>query len=148
MNSPNLKIILNTVYRMSNLGDAAITKIMIEGIKKKFSSSKISIFCYNPASDSDFFSKYSNVYDDLYSIEEFKVPKFLIAINFIIKTLSYFIWLKSKHFPINLKAKKKLQLLKESDIIIYVGGGYLGGSQISFPVFCTRFARSETLCCS
>ena len=35
MNSPNLKIILNTAYRMSNLGDAVITKIMIEGMLKK-----------------------------------------------------------------------------------------------------------------
>jgi len=143
MKSPDLKIILNTAYRMSNLGDAVITKIMIEGIKKKFSASKISIFCSNPSSDSDFFSKYSNVYGDLYSIEEFKVPKFLIAINFIIKTLSYLIWLKLKGFPINLKAKKKFKLLEESDIIIYAGGGYLGGTYNLFPTIITLYLSKK-----
>ena len=67
MNSGNLKIVLNTAYMMSNLGDAAITKIMIEKLNK-FSKSEISIFCYNPSSDFDFFSKYSNVYGDIYSM--------------------------------------------------------------------------------
>ncbi len=141
MNSGNLKIVLNTAYMMSNLGDAAITKIMIEKLNK-FSKSKISIFCYNPSSDFDFFSKYSNVYGDLYSIENElnpSVPKFLIAIKFIIKTLSYLAWSKLKNFPINFKTKEKIKLLKQSNLIIYAGGGYIGGSNNPFPTIFTLY---------
>jgi len=127
-----------------NKGDAAIAKCHLEGIIRLFPQSKISILSGRPNDEKEFFSKYAaDVHGYLFSTYGRKLPKFLLSVEFIFKTVMYLIWIKFKQFPIDNNGKTILSLYKKSDVIIYSGGGYLGGpyrsiADVLIPIFIAR----------
>jgi colanic acid/amylovoran biosynthesis protein len=118
---------------MSNLGDAIITKILLDNLKNCFPTSTITVFTGRPKSDESFFSKYHNVHPDLYTVEHNVKSKKILAIQFFFNTILYFIWIKFQKFPINSAGKNYFSLIKKSNLIIFAGGGYLGGNYNPLP---------------
>src|SRR3990172_1802823 len=61
----------------------------------------------------------------------------------IIKTLLYLLWIKLRFIPIDKHGKSILNLYEKSDLIIFGGGGYLGGSyksiqDVLIPIFLAK----------
>ena len=108
-------------------GDFVIARGMLDAITHYYPTAKISILCRNTRADEKFFSKYGDVYGELFVTYGRNLPRPLLAIEFIFKTLLYLIWIQFKHIPIDKHAKTIFSLYEKSDLIVYCGGGSPGG---------------------
>jgi len=121
--------VLNIPAPISNKGDEAIAKCMIESINKSYHNSKIFIICSDPEKERKFFQQFSvDVYGRLFSTKNKVCSRAFLSIEFFIKTLWYLVWTKIKFLPIDKNAKTFFNLIEKSDLIIFGGGGYLGGT--------------------
>ena len=112
---------------VTNNGDHAIIKSMCKSIYNKFPDSKITVLFNHPKQDALLNSKTKKVYGNLFKIEGRKSHSIFLALEYIFKTIQYLIWIKWKFIPIDVNAKTILNLYKKADLIIFAGGGYLGG---------------------
>jgi len=119
--------LITKVLSTYSKGDFAVAKGMLDTITHHYPTAKISILCRDVPLDKKFFSKYGDVYNELFVIYGRKLPKPLLAIEFFFKTLLYLIWIRFKCIPIDQNAKTIFSLYEKSDLIVYCGGGSPGG---------------------
>ena len=129
---PNL--LITKVLDSNGRGDFAIAKSMLEAIKVQYPYANLSIFCRN-FKDKKLFSKYGQVYEELIINTNRKLPKFILALDSLIKALYFLAWLKFQKLPISNRVKSIFYLYKNSDMIINCGGGSLGGYGIGHLFF-------------
>jgi len=127
-------LLITKVLDSSSRGDFAIAKGMLEAIKLQYPNANLSIFCRNFI-DKKLFSKYGQVYEELFIKTNRKLPKFILALDCLIKALYFLVWLKFQKLPISNRVKTIFYLYKNSDMIINCGGGSLGGYGIGHLFF-------------
>lgn len=141
--------ILEVPSNINNKGDAAIVRGNLTALLHKFPTSKI-IICYSKHHEhKHFFNKDQKTSNRLFdNIENRKVPLFFKMLVLIFKSFQYLIWIKFKRIPIDEQAKNIFNLYENSDIIIYTGGGYLGGpywslSSVLLPIYFAKKLKKK-----
>ena len=124
--------LITKVLSSYSKGDFAVAKGMLDTITHHYPTAKISILCRDVPLDKKFFSKYGDVYSELFVMYGRKLPKPLLAIEFFFKILLYLIWIRFKYIPIDQNAKTIFSLYEKSDLILYCGGGSPGGYGLAF----------------
>lgn len=129
-----MKITITNCFTWYNKGDAGIVQGTIETLKNIFGTDiEINILSYMPNEDSKRFLKDKNVkgvYSNMVNpynqdTHRYEMSKKALAIN-IIKDLIQVNINKTKF----LNNNKTMQILENSDLIVAVGGGYLGGENL------------------
>ncbi len=129
-----MKITITNYFTWYNKGDAGIVQGTIETLKNIFGTDiEINILSYMPNEDSKRFLKDKNVkgvYSNMVNpynqdTHKYEMSKKALAIN-IIKDLIQVNINKTKF----LNNNKTMQILENSDLIVAVGGGYLGGENL------------------
>jgi len=126
--------LITKVLSSYSKGDFAVAKGMLDTITHHYPTAKISILCRDVPLDKKFFSKYGDVYSELFVMYGRKLPKPLLAIEFFFKILLYLIWIRFKYIPIDQNAKTIFSLYEKSDLILYCGGGSPGGYGLAFLI--------------
>jgi len=125
------KFVIEVPALVNNKGDAAIFQKNVFALTKHFPGSKIYVCYSKPIEHKDFFKNNISVYNRLFDhIEQRNCPMFFKLIELIFKTLQYLTWIKFKGIPIDKNAKSIFDLYQKSDIIIFTGGSYIGGSSL------------------
>ena len=135
--------VIHFAHSFSNKGDNAMISSLLQGINEFHPQSKIFLLCKKKEVEKNNFMSNVKLYDNLFPNYETKLPKFLQMFVGVFKTLWYVLWIKFNSIPIDNNAKRILNIHRESDIIIFGGGGYLGGpyrslSGILVPIFLTK----------
>ncbi|MGI8351378.1 polysaccharide pyruvyl transferase family protein [Niallia circulans] len=132
------KITVMNAYTWFNKGDAGILLGTLNEINRVFSKEniEINILSFTPEVDNSHYGKVENVkrvYSNIlnpYPFNKTKKGKFIaitkLAYNAILNTILFFIFR-----GLAFKKMKQLSILKESDIIIVCGGGFLGGKKFN-----------------
>lgn len=129
-----MKIAITNYFTWYNKGDAGIIQGTIEVLKNIFGDDiEINILSYMPNEDSKRFLKDKNVkgvYSNMVNpynqdTHIYEMSKLALVTN-IIKNLIRININKTKF----LNNNKSMQVLDESDLIVVVGGGYLGGENL------------------
>jgi len=125
------RFVIEVPALINNKGDAAIFQGNVFALTKHFPGSKIYVCYSKPIEHKDFFNNNLSVCNRLFDhIEQRNCPKFFKLIEFIFKIFQYLTWIKFKRIPIDKHAKSIFNLYQKSDIIIFTGGMYIGGSSL------------------
>jgi len=116
-----------TIVGMSNKGDSAILKTMINSISKSYSSPNFTFLSPSPGVDKQFFSTFGNVFQGELFLGVDEKSKFFRITYVTLRIFQYLLWSKFNFIPIDRRAKRIFQCYRDADLIIYAGGGYLGG---------------------
>jgi len=119
-------LLITKILDVNSKGDFAQSIGMLEAIKTQYPHAKLSIFCRN-FKDKKKFSKYGQVYEELFVTSDKKLPKVIHVFGLLVKVMYFLVWLKFQKIPISNDIKSIFYLYKNSDMIVNCGGGSLGG---------------------
>ncbi|MFD2611098.1 polysaccharide pyruvyl transferase family protein [Paenibacillus gansuensis] len=131
-----MKITIMNAYTWFNKGDAGILMGHLNEINAVVENPEIHILSFTPEVDYDRYSKLQNVKSvksnllNPYPFKKTKMGK-LIAISklAVISALQMILFFLFRGLFVN--ANKSMKTLKESDLIIVCGGGFLGGNKFN-----------------
>ncbi len=129
------KITITNAYTWYNKGDAGILLGIVEALKKIYSGNvEFTILSFTPEEDKKRYCKDStikNVYSNILNPHPYKhtkIGKLVAIVKILLKLLKIQIMMILAFDKISDK-NETLKALKESDIIIVCGGGFLGGKK-------------------
>lgn len=126
----NKKILITHVYSKDNSGDAALTFVLINEIKRVFLNPRIILLTIDKIKNNERFEGVpveSAFLRFVNNSSSNKIIKFAVGIYVIIATLLWAVFYRVTKIslPINSKLKKICYSYSTADLIIPVGGGYL-----------------------
>lgn len=127
---PPKNIIISHVYSSDNKGDAALTSVLIDDIKRKFPDAAITILRLESVKDNEYFEgvpeKPSFMY---YALNKYRNPlgKLIYATYMMAATLARAAWLRATGYHLYLPRhlREIAQIYEQADLIVPVGGGYI-----------------------
>ena len=130
-----MRIVITNAYTWYNKGDAGILLATIDVLKKIYNNPEFYILSFSPEEDSKRYCKdksIKNVESNILNPHPYKHTKFgkiMAIVKLFIKMLilQFNIKFNFKRFVNN---NSTLSLLKNSDLIIVCGGGFLGGKKV------------------
>lgn len=146
-----VRILINNSYTIYNKGDAAIVLGTLKTIRKFYPNAEIFILSTTPDIDTKYYSKYgAQTYERLFNtMGKNRSLLFLTSLVFFLKMIQFLIWTKLDFVPLSKYDRKILELYRKADIIIWCGGGYLGGEKYAsivvslFPMYLAKKLKKK-----
>lgn len=123
-------IIISHVYSSDNKGDAALTSVLIDDLKRKFPRGAITILKLESVEEDGKFEGVPEKPSFMYYVaNKYHNPllKLAYALYMMSATLLWAAWLRATGFHLYLPAhlRKVAQMYEQADLIVPVGGGYI-----------------------
>lgn len=128
--TPPKNIIISHVYSSDNKGDAALTSVLIDDLKRKFPGAKLTILKLESAKENGWFEGATEKPSFMYYVaNKYHNPllKLAYALYMMSATLLWAAWLHATglHLYLPLHLRKVAQMYEQADLIVPVGGGYI-----------------------
>lgn len=127
---PPKHIIISHVYSSDNKGDAALTSVLIDDLKRKFSHASITILRLESIQEDGYFEEVPEKPSFMYfALNRYHnhLLKLTYTVYMIVATLTWAVWLRATgqylYLPQHLRQVAKLY--EQADLIVPVGGGYI-----------------------
>jgi colanic acid/amylovoran biosynthesis protein len=129
----HLKVLISHVYSKDNKGDAALLAALIADVKRAFGNADLVALTVDAIEPSESFEgvpmRASFMYYALNSTS-FRPFKLISSALIVTSTLAWACGARMRlHLPISARLKSLCQLYRDADMVVAVGGGYLGGKR-------------------
>lgn len=123
-------IIISHVYSSDNKGDAALTSVLIDDLKRKFKGATITILKLEPAQNDGLFEGVPEKPGFMYYVaNKYHNPllKLAYALYMMSATLLWAVWYRhtGHHLLLPSHLRDVVLLYEQADLIVPVGGGYI-----------------------
>jgi len=127
---PPKNIIISHVYSSDNKGDAALTSVLIQDLKREFPGSAITILKLDCVKEHAHFEGVLERPGFMhYALGTYRNPLFKLfyTIYLVCATLIWAIWLRTARIHVYLppRLREIAQIYERADLIVPVGGGYI-----------------------
>jgi colanic acid/amylovoran biosynthesis protein len=127
---PPKNIVISHVYSSDNKGDAALTSVLIDDLKRQFSGANITILRLEPVKERSYFEGVPEKPSFMcYALNRYKNPldKLAYAIYMMSATLAYAALLRTigRRLYLPLHLREVVDIYEQADLIVPVGGGYI-----------------------
>jgi len=139
-----IRFLIINGFSSLNKGDAAISICTFQSLRKNFPNSEIKILSNTPEIDQKIYDKYNvQCVPKLFVKTRYTSSRYFNGLVVFLKMLQYLIMSKTQFLPSKTDEKEIFHAFRDSDIIISMGGGYLGGWGNSiFALFQIYLAKS------
>lgn len=130
LDSESKNVVISHVYSSDNKGDAALTSVLIDDIKRAFPRAKITILRLESVKPNQKFEGVPEKPGFMYwAINRYQNPliKLFYAVWMMGVTLFYALWLRftGKHLYLPKHLRQTAKIYENADLIVPVGGGYI-----------------------
>lgn len=126
---PSMNIIISHVYSSDNKGDAALTSVLIQDLRRKFKEATITIFKLEAATKSGFEGVREQNSFMYYALNRHRNPLFKLSytVYMMCATLAWAAWRRRTGRQLYLPAhlREIAVAYEQADFIVAVGGGYI-----------------------
>lgn len=130
------KVLIINFYTWYNKGDAAIATGTFNIIRHHIPDSEITLLSSTPENDQKIFERYNvKVLPNLFTpspaskTSPSKYGLFKNAVTYVFQMAWFSLWAKTK-FNIRSSAKETLDAYSQADLVLSIGGGYIGGMSL------------------
>lgn len=129
MSTPK-KIIISHVYSSDNKGDAALTSVLIDDLKRQFPGANLTILRLEPVKKGSYFEGVPEMPSFMsYALNKYRNPLAKLAYTAYMTsaTLTAAAWLRATglHLPLPAHLREISDVYEQADLIVPVGGGYI-----------------------